>query len=86
MLLQGLNLCINITQSEGNSDEYILEDLTTRALSAVNDELQATDMVSMAFNRSTPPNINPQTPDPQTLCEKSVVYSQMIKLIIVISK
>ena len=62
MLLQGLNLSINITQSEGDSDEHILEELTIRALSAVNDELQATDMVSMSINRSTPPNPNPKTP------------------------
>ena len=47
MLLQGLNLSINITQSEGDSDENILEELTTRALSAVDDELQATDMVTV---------------------------------------
>ena len=64
MLLQGLNLSINITQSEGDSDEYILEELTSRALSAVNDELQTTDMVSMSINRSTPLFTNPQTPHP----------------------
>ena len=73
MLLQGLNLSINITQSKGDSDEYILEELTTRALSAVNDELQATDMVSMSINRSTPPNTNPKTPTPKPYWRRFMV-------------